>query len=306
MDIQRLKYFTEVARQRHFSRAAAICRVSQPSLSQQIIKLEQEVGGVLFTRARGRVALTELGKDFLKHAQAILSGVSSAEEFIHRAQDERQRTLRFGAIPTIAPYLIPGLFAAVRRPIPNARFALLEGVTENLTDALLTGQIDFAVWSPPTAIDAECDHLTLARDELLLTLPRAHPRGKTRVLTPAMIANERIILLESAHCLAAQAGAFCAEVGLKDEITMRSSQIDTLLGLVEQGFGLSFTPAIAARAHRHRKVIFRRLTGQTCHREIRLAWLKRRYLTRSQQTVVEAARQVRLDADPPVPTISRR
>ena len=290
MDTQRLRYFVEVARQNHFSRAAAACRVSQPSLSQQIRKLEQEVGGALLERKRGHVGLTPFGMEFMKHAQAILAGVESAEEFVRRAEDGRQRTLRFGAIPTIAPYLIPDLFAAIRRRLPSARFELTEAFTEILADALMTGRIDFALWSPPTAQDAACDNELLLRDELLLTLPKTHPLAKAPSLTPAMLAGERMLLLENTHCLASQAEGYCEDLGLHPDIAIRGTQIDTLLGLVEHGFGLTFTPAIAAKAHRHRKVTFRTMTRRPCHRDIRLAWLKRPFLTRRQQDVVLAAK----------------
>ena len=92
MDLQRLKYFVEVARQRHFSKAAEACRVSQPSLSQQIMKLEEELGGKLFERTREKVGLTALGQDFLKHARAIIAEVQAAEEFARApAEDDSHR-----------------------------------------------------------------------------------------------------------------------------------------------------------------------------------------------------------------------
>lgn len=292
MDLQRLRYFVEVARQKHFSRAAEVCRVSQPSLSQQIKKLEEELGGLVFQRTREKVNLTPLGQEFLRHAQAILAEVHTAEEFVHRVQEDHQRTIRLGAIPTIAPYLLPGLLEAIRAKYPAARFELMESTSETLSEALLTGKIDWALWSPPTDIDAECDSLLLTRDELLLTLPEGHPLAHTPVVRVDDLARERVILLENSHCLAAQAGAVCRELGLSEHLDIRSSQIDTLLGLVESGFGLTFTPSIAARAHRHRRVVHRSMADRACSREVRLVWLKRQFLTRTQQAVIDAARQM--------------
>ena len=289
MDLQRLKYFVEVARQKHFSRAAEVCRVSQPSLSQQIKKLESEVGGRLFQRSRGKITLTDLGEDFIKHAQAILADVDSAEEFINRLQDENQHTIRFGAIPTVAPYILPSLLEKITSTFPTARYEIMESVTQNLVEALMTGKIDFALLSPPTSIDCECDHISIANDPLLLTLPSNHPQARMEQVDASLLTEERIILLENSHCLASQAGAFCDESGLSKNISIQSSQIETLLGLVEKGFGLTFTPAIAAKVHRNRNVIFRSLKGHTCYREIRLIWLKRQFLTRTQKLVIEAA-----------------
>lgn len=291
MDLQRLRYFLEVARQKHFSRAAEVCCVSQPSLSQQIKKLEEEVGGMLFERTRGKVILTPLGEEFLKHAQAILAEVQSAEEFVNRSQNDLRRTIRFGAIPTIAPYLVPDLFRTIQTHEPKARFELIENFTDPLIEVLLTGEIDFVLFSPPTRIDPECDHLTLARDELLLTLPEGHPLCGESAITAGKLENENIILLENSHCLAEQASAYCNEIGLNQNIHIRSSQIDTLLGLVEKGFGLTFTPAIAAKAHRHRKVVFRSVASNPCYREVRMAWLQRQFLPKSLRTVIEAAKK---------------
>ncbi len=290
MDLQRLKYFVEVARQKHFTQAAVVCKVSQPSLSQQIKKLEDELGGRLFYRSREKVSLTDLGQDFLKHARAILAEVQSAEEFVHKLQDDQTRTIRLGVIPTIAPYLAPEFLVAIRERLPTARFELLESPSANLEEALMTGRIDYALLGAPSAIDAECDQLVLIRDELLLTLPEGHALGAVPVVTGEHLATERVLLLEKSHCLAGQVGAYCRQLGLQDHFDIQGSQIDTLLGLVEGGFGLTFTPKIAVGAYRRRRVVFRSLGEQACAREIRLAWIKQQFPTRTQALVLEAAR----------------
>jgi LysR family hydrogen peroxide-inducible transcriptional activator len=296
MDLQRLRYFVEVARQRHFTQAATVCNVSQPALSQQIKKLEEELGGRLFHRSREKVDLTDLGQEFLKHARAILAEVQSAEEFVHRVQDDQMRTIRLGVIPTIAPYLAPQLLVAIRERLPTARFELLESPSASLEEALITGRIDYALLGAPGGVEAECDHLVLLQDELLLTLPEGHRLGSAAVVTGDDLASERVLLLEKAHCLAGQVGAFCRQLGLQDHFDIQGSQIDTLLGLVENGFGLTFTPKIATPAHGRRRVVFRSLGGQACTREVRLAWIKQQFLTRTQTLVLEAARACGLAA----------
>lgn len=296
MDLQRLKYFVEVSRQKHFTRAAEVCCVSQPSLSQQIKKLETELGGRLFQRSRENVSLTDLGQNFLKHARAILAEVQSAEEFVNRTQEDQTRTIRLGAIPTIAPYLAPELLVAIRERLPTARFELLESPSASLEEALMTGRIDYALLGEPGGVEAECDHLTLLTDELLLTLPEGHALETAAVVTGSDLAAERVLLLEKSHCLAGQVGVFCQQLGLQDHFDIQGSQIDTLLGLVENGFGLTFTPKIATRAHRRRRVVFRSLGGEACTREIRLTWIKQQFLTRTQMLVLEAAKACGLAA----------
>lgn len=290
MDIQRIRYFLEVARQKNFSRAAQICSVSQPSLSQQVKKLEGEVGGALFVREHGAVSLTDLGNQFLKHAQAIMAEVLTAEEFVAQSQDDLQRTVRFGAIPTIAPYLLPEILSSIRQDYPAACFQIKESRTEHLVESLLSGEIDFALLSPPTRIDSECDSLSLGKDEFLLTLPKSHPLCQEKSIELAQLQNERIILLENSHCLAQQTESYCEEIGLKTDVGIQGSQIHTLLGLVELGFGLSFTPSMATRAHSNQEVVFRSIEARPCSREVRLVWLKRQFLSRSQEAVINSIR----------------
>lgn len=281
MDIQRLRYFLEVARQKNFSRAAEICHVSQPSLSQQIKKLEEEVDGPLFLRNRGRVTLTPLGEAFLQHAQAIMASVDSAEEFVAKTCSEARRTIRVGAIPTIAPYLVPEIFGAIREREPGIRLALVEDRTEALVEALTVGAIDFALLSPPTSIDRMCDHLVLRHDELLLTLPAGHPLAKAEGVTLDQLAGDPIILLEESHCLSRQIGVYCAGAGLVPDVSIRGSQIETLLCLVESGFGITFTPKIATGGNVSERLVFRSLGKERCFREIHLMWLRQPILARS-------------------------
>jgi LysR family hydrogen peroxide-inducible transcriptional activator len=288
MDLQRIRYFLEVARQKNFSKAALVCSVSQPSLSQQIKKLEGEVGGDLFVREHGAVSLTVLGTEFLKHAQAIMAEVAAAEEFVSHSQNDIKRTVYLGAIPTIAPYLVPEIFERIRTHYPSAQFRLLENRTESLIDSLLSGEIDFALLSPPTRIDPECDSILLGNDEFLLTLPAGHPLSKAKSIKAEQLKDEQIILLENSHCLFQQTEAYCEELGLKTDVTLQGSQIHTLLGLVERGFGLTFTPSIASKAHADKQVTFRSIAQHPCSREIRLVWLRRQFLTQSQQAVIDS------------------
>jgi LysR family hydrogen peroxide-inducible transcriptional activator len=290
MDLPRIRYFLEVARQKNFSRAAEVCFISQPSLSQQIKKLEAEVGGALFLRSRSKVTLSPLGASFLKHAQAIMAEVATAEEFVAEARHRTERTLRFGAIPTIAPYLIPDIFGAIRGAHPDARLELVEKQTSSLVEALRMGEIDFALLSPPLEGESAFNSLLLAADELLLTLPADHPLCAEDRVDLAAVRKAKIILLEDSHCLAQQTAAFCEEVGLQADVHIRSSQIDTLLCLVEAGFGLTFTPRIAAQAHAHRKLVFRSLGPKQCHRELRLYWVARHILPRFQRSVLDLLR----------------
>ncbi|MEM1158284.1 MAG: LysR substrate-binding domain-containing protein [Verrucomicrobiota bacterium] len=287
MEFHRIRYFLEVARTGNFSRAAVWANISQPSLSQQIHKLEDEVGESLFVRARDGVTLSEFGKAFLPHAKAIMEEVESAREFVDRSGRQLSGPIRIGAIPTIAPYLLPELLRQIVAKYPTARFELMEETTDALIDRLRTGAIDFALMSPPTKVDADTDQLRLQQDELLLTLPQDHPLCDVEKIDLKQLRGERLVLLKEAHCLSRQSEGFCKASGLKADVSIRSSQIDTLLGMVELGLGFTFTPKMAVDFHRHRKVIYRSLQQQPYLRDICLYWMRRRMQSASQQAIVE-------------------
>lgn len=274
VEFHRLRYFLEVVRQGQFSRAAEVCFISQPSLSQQIAKLEDEVGGSLFLRLHGGVKLTELGEDFLPHARAIMAEVESAREFRSRLDGRLRRPVRVGAIPTIAPYLLPELVRHIRGAHADAEFELVEATTGSLVESLRLGRIDCALLSPPTEVDGEVDFLDVCDDELLLTLPEDHELCGDEGVLLEDLGEERLVLLEDAHCLSRQSEGFCAAAGLKTDVTIRSSQIDTLLGMVELGMGFTFTPAMAVRFHEHRRVRFQSIRPDGYVRKIRLVWMK--------------------------------
>ncbi|MCH8476143.1 MAG: LysR family transcriptional regulator [Opitutales bacterium] len=272
LDLQKLRYFVEVARHRHFSKAAEVCHVAQPSLSQQIKKLEESAGGSLLVRNRRAISLTPLGESLLRHAQNILSEVDRAENFLLEAQGRARRTIRLGAIPTIAPYLLPRLVEHLRHLLPEAEFALEENRTEALVENLLAGSMDYALLSPPTAADEFCEAFDLPGDPLYLTLPTNHPLAKQKTIAPPELAGENILLLERSHCLHGQTAAYCEQIGLNTSINIQGSQIETLIRLVEQGLGLTFTPGLAVSTYTDRKVVFRPLTDPPCQRKIQLVW----------------------------------
>ncbi|MEM9444727.1 MAG: LysR family transcriptional regulator [Verrucomicrobiota bacterium] len=287
MEFHRIRYFLELARTGNFSKAADMMNVSQPSLSQQINKLEDEVGGSLFLRARDGVTLSELGKEFLPHAKAIMSEIESTRDFIDRSGKGIQGPIRIGAIPTIAPYLLPEILKRITKRYPEAHYELVEDTTKSLIDRLRNGGIDFALMSPPTKIDQDADHHLLMQDELLLALPQRHALCVLKKIELKQLKSERLVLLQEAHCLSRQTEGYCKASGIKADVTIQSSQIDTLLGIIELGLGFSFIPQIAIDFHKHRKVAYRSLTQKPYFREIHLYWMRRRVLSASLQKIIE-------------------
>ena len=287
MEFYRLRYFLEVCRHGRISKAASACHVSQPSLSLQIQKLEESLGGSLFLRNRDGLKLTELGESFLPHAQAIMAEVEAAQEFQSEQQSGLQGVIRIGAIPTIAPYCLPQLLKGIHAQHPAVTFDIVEDTTDVLIERLRSGGLDFAILSPPTAIDADTDFLSLGQDELLLTLPEGHTLESNEHISLDALASQPLVLLTETHCLSQQCEHAFRSSKVSPEVRMRSSQIATLLGIVESGLGITFTPRMALENHRNRKVSFHSLQPEPYSREIRMVWMRRHRLSHKQKGVLK-------------------
>src|ERR1700722_13215247 len=170
MDFHQLRYFLAVAECGNVSRAAARCHVTQPSLSQQLKKIESHLGVKLFDRLGRGVALTDAGKALLPRARKILSDVREAEGSIRAGEEHWHSALAIGAIPTMAPYLLPGALRVLRRERPDCELTIREDFTEALVEAIADNQIDCALMSTPIRHNL-LEMEVLAEEELLVALP---------------------------------------------------------------------------------------------------------------------------------------
>ncbi len=279
MEIHQLRYFQAVARQGSFSRAAQLCHVAQPSLSQQIRKLEQEVGQPLFRRTRRGALLTAHGELLLPRAQALLQELATIQEEVCGSGEAIRRELTVGAIPTIAPYLLPALVQRCRRADPRLQLRLAEETTDALLQALREGRMDFGLASPPFPGGRDLAVDMLMEDELLATLPRRHPLLRRPKLKIEDVMTCPLVLMKETHCLSRQSLELCSRTASDPLVSVDSAQLDTVLAMVEAGLGLSFTPRLALPALKHRRVVFRSITPRPATRQIALVYLRQRNLT---------------------------
>lgn len=279
MEIHQLRYFQAVARHGNFSRAALLCHVSQPSLSQQIRKLEEEVGHPLFRRTRRGALLTAHGERLLPRAHALLQELAAIQDEVCGNPDATRRELAVGAIPTIAPYLLPALVQGCRRADPRLQLRVAEETTDALLQALREGRLDFGLASPPFPGGRDMAMEVLMEDELLVTLPRRHPLARRPALTVAEVTACPLVLMKETHCLSRQSLELCHRTASDPLVSVDSAQLDTVLAMVEAGLGLSFTPRLATPALKHRHVVFRSLTPRTATRQIALVYLRQRNLS---------------------------
>lgn len=288
MELHQLRYVLAVARTRNFSRAAEQCHVAQPSLSQQIMKLETELDERLFERTKREVSLTPAGELFRLHAQRVIEGVEEARESVRDARGLVRGRVALGALPTVAPYYLPQRLKKFTLRHPSVEVVVHEDTTAHLAQAVLAKEIDVALVSLPVEGNG------LAAEEffdepLLVALPAAHRLAKrgAKPLTLDDLEAESFILMKEGHCLAGQALQFCRLNGFAPRVSFRSAQIETVLAFVAAGAGVSIVPAMA-RAHARTGVVYRAIAG--LRRSIGIIHRQTRPLSRAAQELVAALR----------------
>ena len=270
MEIHQLTYFVAVAETGSFSRAAERCNIAQPSLSQQIMKLEQELGEPLFDRLPRKVVLTDTGRMLLPRAISILGDLQDIKHTLNQNMDAGHGSLHVGFIPTIAPFVLPRVIKRFSQELPNARLSVQEDLTEALVRNLLDGKLDVGITSMPI-------HHRLVRTEELLTEPLlvASSRKNDFITRTSIHVKELndfpFIALSEMHCLGEQVQSFCHRQDLELKIVCDTSQLTTVQNCVELGLGVSLVPRALAICDKTKQINYRTLTGAAPQRKIAAA-----------------------------------
>jgi LysR family transcriptional regulator, hydrogen peroxide-inducible genes activator len=243
MTLRELQYLVALATYRNFRRAAEACLVSQPTLSTQIAKLEDELGAQLLERGRRQVMLTPAGEDAVERAQRILREVDEMTEAVRRAGSAETGTLRLGIFPTLGPYLLPPLVPLVRERFPKLSLRLFEEKSEVLLSRLDQGSLDAAF----LALPVKDDHLHaefLFEEPFLLAVPIGHPLANQDSVTLDDLKPHTLMLLEEGHCLRDQALEVCQLAGAKETAEFRATSLETLRQMVIAGMGVTLLPVL--------------------------------------------------------------
>jgi LysR family transcriptional regulator, hydrogen peroxide-inducible genes activator len=275
MELHQLRYLAAVARMGNFSRAAEQCHVSQPSLSQQIQKLEAELGERLFDRLKTRARLTPAGVALQARAVRILAEVDAAQREATEAHALARGCATVGVLPTIAPYLLPQVIPRFSREFPGIEIVVHEDTTAQLLSLLVACDLDVAIASLPIP-DERIQTEILFTEELLVALPPQHPLVKKPSIRAADLEAERFILMKEGHCLGDQVLNFCTRRDFHPNVRCRSAQIETIRALVHAGMGVSLIPAMACQVARPPQPRYRSLAPPSPHRAIVALWLRAR------------------------------
>lgn len=242
--LRQLEYAVAVAEFRHFRKAAAACHVSQPALSSQIQALEATLGIRIFERDRRRVHVTAAGEQLLARARASLREVDDLLDLAAHLARPGTGPLRLGIIPTVAPYLLPGLLPALRDEHPDYDVQIWEAQTGELMAKLDSREVDLLVLALPIPGDDRPAH-DLAREPFVLLTPEAHPLAKADQPAIDDLDGRELLLLADGHCLREHALAACELAGATAQGPMHANSLSMLVQLVRNGMGITLLPASA-------------------------------------------------------------
>ena len=276
MNLKDLRYVIAVAEHRHFGHAAEACHVTQPTLSGQVKKLEEELGVTLCERTKRSVVVTPMGEEVLRHARQAVEHAEQIVALARARRDPMTGPLHLGVIPTLSPYLMPLILRPLRQRYPNLRLVLSEEITERLLMRLHNHEIDVALLAT-TVEEPDLCELPLFDEPFWLAHPRQHALYDKDEIEPTDLVDLELLLLTDAHCLSGQVRDVCAAAGHSNPTgigDLRTASLETLLQLVGAGFGCTLVPALAIRGSwtTDAGVIARPIAGSSASRRVAMVY----------------------------------
>jgi len=275
MTIRELRYLVALANRAHFGRAAVDCHVSQPTLSNQIRKLEEYLGVTLIERNARSFALTSMGQEVVGKAQRIVAEVDGLLSSIRRPRGPLTGPLNLGVIPSLAPYFLPWLIPLAKAHYAGLQLIVHEDLTQHLLERLHNYHIDAALLALPLESEG-FEELALFDEPFWFACPAGHPLAQLRAVTEVDLRDEPMLLLAEGHCLRGQALAACGRVAADDDGVddFRAASLETICQLVAAGFGCTLLPALAALPPRERQpsIVIRQMRSVNASRRIGLVW----------------------------------
>jgi len=247
MNLRELQYLVALDEERHFRKAAERCFVSQPTLSGQLKKLEDELGVLLVERTKRQVLMTEVGTVIAERARRILTDVKSLHEIAQSYQDPMAGEVHVGLIPTVAPYLLPHIMPKIRKQFPQLKLWLYEYQTDILLEKLRRGEVDVLILALLDETD-DFAELELYDEAFQLAVPRGNKLAQQKSIGLDDLNNSEMLLLEEGHCLRGQALDVCYLAGAKENTGFHASSLEILRHMVSEDMGMTLIPELAVPA----------------------------------------------------------
>jgi LysR family hydrogen peroxide-inducible transcriptional activator len=287
MEVHQLRYFCAVARHGTFTRASEVEHVAQPSLSQQILKLEAELGARLFDRLPRSAKLTVFGKAFLPKAERILRELEEARTELRNMSGNERGEVVVGIIPTIAAYLLPRLLNGFAARHPLITIKIIEDITPTLVQRLHEGTIDLAVAALPIA-GSELASVELFEEKFYAVLPEKHRLASRGHISLAELNREPFLLLKEGHCFRDSVIAACHKAKMSPSIIFESGQFATIMAMVSAGMGVSAVPAMAVQPQPGCKFV--PISGKHSTRIVGIVSSRHHYQSRAQRLLMKQMR----------------
>jgi LysR family transcriptional regulator, hydrogen peroxide-inducible genes activator len=293
MNLRDLKYLVALADHKHFGKAAAASFVSQPTLSTQIKKLEDELGVSLVERAPRKVMLTPAGRDAADRARRIVAEVEQMKEAARRSQDPESGTVRLGIFPTLGPYLLPHVVPLIRARFPKLELLLVEEKSDELLNRLREGRLDAGLLALPVH-DDQLHTEFLFEEPFLLAVPDQHPLARRDALTLDELSEHKLLLLEDGHCLREQALEVCRLSGANEKSEFRATSLETLRQMVAANVGITLLPTLAVKppVARSDNIHLLGFSDSAPSRQIAMVWRRSSAMTAFLASLAEVFRQL--------------
>lgn len=280
MNLRDLRYLVALADHKHFGRAAEASFVSQPTLSTQLKKFEDELGMALVERNPRNVLLTEVGEAVVRRAKIILREADEIKAIARRAKDPEAGTVRIGIFPTLAPYLLPHVVPEIVKKFPKLELILVEDKTDAILKKLHDGELDAGLLALPIHDDTLHAEF-LFEEAFVLALPKHHRLAKAKRVKLADLSLESLLLLDDGHCMRDQALEVCAMTGATEKPGFRATSLETLRHMVSANVGITLLPALSVHspAPNSPGICLVPFSEPAPHRRIAMIWRRTSALT---------------------------
>jgi len=279
MNLRDLRYLVALADTQHFGRAAQRCHVSQPTLSAQLRKLEEQLGAPLIERQPRRIALTPLGEQVVVRARRLLAEADDIQSLAYAHRDPLAGRLNVALIPTVGPYLLPGIAPRLKRRLPKLKLQLFEYQTGPLLERLQAGALDLGILALPVDLEG-LESRRLYEEPFVVALPERHRLAAQAAIRRSDLEGETLLLLEDGHCLRDQALEVCEKLRLHEDQDYRATSLETLRQMVASGAGVTLLPELSTSGpfSHTRGLVIRPFTKPVPGRTVGAVW--RRSTTR--------------------------
>lgn len=291
MDLQQLRYIVALSSELNFNQASRKVGISQPTLSQQIKKLEEELGEPLFERSSKSVKLTSAGEKFIPLAIGALEAIQNGIEIVKEKQNEITGHIKLATIPTIGPYLLPEILKKIKKKAPALTLELYEETTSLLIENLKNGKFDLAVLALPIK-DSAIISQKISEEEFFLAVASEDPLASKKSIHKKDILNRALLILQEGHCFRDQALDFCQMNSSDSRIIFEGSSLLSILNLVSLGEGITLVPKIVANSSIHRGLKYIPFQKPKPKRELGIVWRKTTKLNKNQRFLIDIFKEI--------------